>query len=380
LGRPPRIGLYSPYFGYTAGGGEKYLALTAVALRDAMAGSKVELLSPVPVDAERYRRLLGVDLTGLTLVATNRVTPVHRALNRVTPLRPLRNLVLGRRASRFTARYDLFLPMVYRIPVRSAAPRTAVLVQFPDRAGRGAEGADVVVCQSDYVRGWVRRWWGREAAVVHPPVDVPAEEPDWSVKRRSILAVGRFIRTGHSKRQDVLVECFRELCDGGLEGWELHLAGTVHREGPHAGYFDEVAGRASGYPVILHPDAPLSELSRLYAEASIFWHGAGFGVDPDAEPENLEHFGIATAEAMGRGAVPVVFAAGGQPEVVGDGEAGYLWTTREELGERTLALAADAALRERLGRAARTAAGRFSRERFRTAILDVLQPVLDGLG
>ena len=195
-----KVGLYSPYFGSVWGGGEKYLACTARALKDARPDAEVEIVAPVPVDAERCRRMLGVDLGGIGLRSTNRrVTPAHRALNRVTWLRPLRNRVLGAQAARVGAGYDVFLPMVYAIPVAPGGGRAAMLCQFPYRdPGAELAGYDPIVCQSEYVRRWVREYWQRDAAVVNPPIDVPATEPDWDAKRPLILSVGRFFSGGHS--------------------------------------------------------------------------------------------------------------------------------------------------------------------------------------
>ena len=58
--------------------------------------------------------------------------------------------------------------------------------------------------------------------------------------------------------RSLLVEAFRRLCDGGLEGWELHLAGSVHRSRPEdVHYVERVRALAAGYPVVIHEDAPL---------------------------------------------------------------------------------------------------------------------------
>jgi glycosyltransferase involved in cell wall biosynthesis len=378
MGQARRLGLYSPYFGSVWGGGEKYLACTAHALHAARPELELELAGPVPVEAEEVRAVLGVDLAGVALRSTiGRVTRLHRGLNKIAALRPLRDRVLGGQASRLGAGYDVFVPMVYSIAVEPRGRRNAMLCQFPYRdPGPEIAGFELIVCQSEYVRSWVREYWQRDAAIVNPPIDVPPGPPAWGEKGRSILAVGRFFSGGHSKRQDVLVEAFRKLVDGGLAGWELHLAGSVHRDAHHRGFFEGVARRAEGYPIRLHPDIPRAELDRLYAAASIYWHAAGYGADAEAEPERLEHFGMTTAEAMAHGCVPVVYGAGGQLEVVRDSVDGRLWTTTEQLADLTLQLAGDEGARRRLGEAARAAADRWSRPAFEAAIVDALAPVL----
>ena len=208
--------------------------------------------------------------------------------------------------------------------------------------------------------------------------DRPDEEPEWALKERRILSVGRFFAGGHSKRHDVLVEAFKRLCDGGLEGWRLDLAGSVHREGPHRGYYERVRALAEGYPVDFHPDASLEQLLELYRRASIYWHAAGLGSAKD-DPEQREHFGMTVAEAMGYGAVPVVYAAGGVGEIVHDGTDGVHWESFEELVDLTRLLADDEPRRQELGEGARAASARFGRAVFKRKMAEALAPLVEEL-
>jgi glycosyltransferase involved in cell wall biosynthesis len=396
MGRSIRIGLYSPYFGTAYGGGEKYLGVTAEALRDAVPDHSVELLTPVPVDAARYREMLGLNLDGIDLLSANPSDGgLRRRLSSIGRLRPYRNLAVSLQAARLSGRYDLYLSMVYELPAASRARRGVVLCQFPYamRPKDGFGGVSYrllkkvllpqeldsftnVICQSEYVRQWTRRYWGRDAVVVNPPIDVPDSEPEWDRKGPLILSVGRFVAGGHNKRHDLMVEVFRELCDEGLKGWELHLAGSTHADAASRRYYADVARRARGYPIWLHADVPGSELDLLYARASVYWHAAGFGADPTADPAALEHFGMTTAEAMGHGAVPVAIGLGGQLEVVTERETGFLWNDTSTLKARTLELTGALELRVRLGRAARRRSRGWCRKAFKRSMLALLAPIV----
>jgi glycosyltransferase involved in cell wall biosynthesis len=405
VARALRIGLYSQFFGSTVGGGEKYLGVAAEAIRDAWPRHRVEILSVVPADRERYERELNLDLRDIGLVSTvARVSRLHRVAASVLSRAPIyRDLLLSARASGRTRQYDLLLPMVYVHPVFSRASRTVILCQFPylrgpvafDAAGLlkrlyrlpyralratvlGDEVAEAaaVICQSEYVATYVRRYWEREPAIVYPPIDVPVAEPDSGAKADIVLSVGRFFSQGHTKRHDVMVEAFKRMCDDGLSGWELHLVGSVHREAHNAGYYERIAAMADGYPIHLHGDAPYAVLQDLYRRAAIYWHAAGYGVNAGVDPANLEHFGMTTAEAMACGAVPVVIRAGGQPEVVEQEVSGFHWSDLDELRERTLQLICQPALRERMGRAARERSRVFSREHFKHRMVEELGPVV----
>ena len=409
--RPLNIGLYSPFFGQTIGGGEKYFGVTAEAIRDAFPRHRVEIVSPFTVDTVQYEGMLDLDLRGITFRnAALKGSGLGRRVRRLPVVRRYADLYLSARSVAWTRRYDLLLSMVYVIPAFSRARRGVILCQFPYQVdgsepsrpgvprllyrayaapyrwlknrfiGDEVDSFDLVICQSRYVRGWVRRYWGRDCTVVTPPIDVPAGEPDFAAKRPIILSVGRFFATGHSKRHDVMVEEFGRLCDGGLSGWELHLVGSLDRSNPgDMRYFERVRKLAEGYAVHIHTDAPLAELKELYAQASIYWHAAGYGVDAERRPIDLEHFGMVTAEAMGYGAVPVAIARGGQVEVVDDGVDGFLWDDTGRLAERTMELVADPDLRRRMGRAARRSSARFSRDQFKQKMVASIRPLVRDL-
>ena len=102
----------------------------------------------------------------------------------------------------------------------------------------------------------------------------------------------------------------------------------------------------------------------LYSQAKIFWHGTGYMVDEDKEPEKMEHFGITTVEAMSYGAVPVVINKGGQKETVKEGVNGFHWETEEECVEGTRKLIEDDNLRKKMAEKSVEMAKDYSIEKF----------------
>ncbi len=133
---------------------------------------------------------------------------------------------------------------------------------------------DTLVANSEFTRGWIRRWWNRDATVLYPPVRLQSP----GAKDKVILGVGRFFapKAGHSKKQLEMVSAFRDLvATGAAEGWSLHLVGGCSEA--DQGYLDQVQAAAAGLPVAFHVDAPGAELADLYGRASIFWHATGLG-------------------------------------------------------------------------------------------------------
>jgi glycosyltransferase involved in cell wall biosynthesis len=234
-------------------------------------------------------------------------------------------------------------------------------------AGLGfLDSYDRVVANSSYTARWTERLWGRRADVLFPPVTQVAPAP---VKEPIVLSVGRFFLpgTGHNKKQLEMVRAFARLqAEGGAPGWTYHLVGGCAPE--HRPYLDEIRAAAEGLPVELHPDATGAELADLYGRASIFWHAAGLGEDPERHPDRYEHFGITTVEAMSAAAVPVVIDAAGQAEIVQRNRSGLRFTTIDELVALTRGLVADDARRAVLAAGARDRAADFAWDPFVTRV------------
>lgn len=347
-----KVGLYDPHLS-TLGGGERYFLVTleeALRLPDA----EVTLFSPERPDPAAWERLgIRVRADSFRWVAG-----------------------MDAEVSAASGELDLLFAVVNEVPPRSDARRSIAVVQFPHRSHSGPRGRLLgllgmsraapalgsyqrFLCYSEFARTHMRERLGVDAGVLAPPVDVPAEEPP--APEPLILAVGRYFRGGHSKGQHVLLDALERL---DAPGWRLVLAGGSG----DSTYEAELRERVRGLPAELLVDLPRAQLVELYRRAALFWHAAGHGQDARRHPERLEHFGIAPAEAMAHGAVPIVFGAGGPAQVVQDGRSGRHWRSVDELAAITAELIADPAKREALAAAAREESRRYSTERFRAAI------------
>ena len=229
---------------------------------------------------------------------------------------------------------------------------------------------DLLLANSHFTQRWIARRYGRASELLYPPVQVGRFAP--GPKRPRIISVGRFFVEGHSKKQLEMIGVFRRLCDEGLTGWEYHVVGGTHHDAAAREYFETCRAAAAGYPVVLHPDAPLAELVELYAGSALYWNATGYGEDPDVHPDRFEHFGMTTVEAMAGGCVPLSYARAGQPEVVEHDWSGVLWETLDDLAAATRALAADPARRARMAEAAVERSATFTDRRFRTTLRRLL--------
>jgi glycosyltransferase involved in cell wall biosynthesis len=235
------------------------------------------------------------------------------------------------------------------LPLPTRARRSFLVVQFPffplagrrhprarRRQLRALAGYRLVV-YSSFVETWVRRRWGGDATVLAPPVHLGRYRPQ--DKRACILSVGRFFPEGHSKRQDVLIEAYKRLPRAVRQRWSLVLAGGATDDVMSRRYLADLRRAAADHDVHFAVNVAQTELERLFSRASLFWHATGYGRRHD-QPEAAEHFGMATVEAMSYGCPPLVYADGGQLEIV-PRSFGTLWRTTDELVETTCRLVED---------------------------------------
>jgi glycosyltransferase involved in cell wall biosynthesis len=222
---------------------------------------------------------------------------------------------------------------------------------------------------SQFASLWTKRRWGIDCEIVYPPVDTRFQPGD---KRNSILSVGRFTATGHSKKQLEMIDAFNELRNAGFRDCEYFSVGGVSDAPADQEYFQSASHRALDCRAQAVANIDRSRLKQLYEQSKIFWHAAGYK-ESDGRPELSEHFGIATVEAMSAGCVPVVINKGGQPEIVRHGINGFVWNDLQELKKYTAMLIRDEILRSQMAEAARARAAFFSRERFVARFLDLIR-------
>lgn len=161
-----------------------------------------------------------------------------------------------------------------------------------DRAA--AARVHAFAANSAWIAGVIRRAYGREAVVIHPPVDVER----FSGERRGgdeFLCVSRL---AVHKRLEILVAAFTRL------GFPLAIVG----EGPERRRLEAAAGAN----IRFLGQRPDREVAERLSRARAFVHMAA------------EDFGIAVVEAQAAGCPVIAFGGGANLETVVDGETGVL--------------------------------------------------------
>lgn len=222
-----------------------------------------------------------------------------------------------------------------------------------------------IFCNSLFTKSYIDKKFGINSVILYPPlIRVPNDEK--IEKENVILNVGRYgIKEAGSsyKKQEVMVDTFIAMVRNGLKKWEFVLVMSIFSPKQEE-ELKELEKRIEGFPIRIDKNPNNAALWHYYKKAKIYWHAAGFGENIDLHPDRAEHFGIATVEAMSMGTVPVVIDAGGQKEIVDEGENGFLWNTQKELEEKTEQIIKNEPLRKKLSEKAQEKASKYEQGRF----------------
>lgn len=186
--------------------------------------------------------------------------------------------------------------------------RAAALSRLRTWDAASATRVDLFVANSRFVAERIRRYYGRDAEVVHPPVDVdffrPASQEETTGYEQGGSGWGKPYALAVSalapyKRMDLAIAACARL------GLELRIVGT----GPEESRLRALAAE-SRFPVRFLGRVPPEALRDLYRGAVCF-------VQP-----GIEDFGIAAAEAQACGTPVVAAGRGGALDIVTDQETG----------------------------------------------------------
>lgn len=353
-----RIGIFDPYLN-DQGGGEKYMITLAQCLSK---DNVVTVFWNNAEDLENVAKRFSLDISKIRLQ--------NNIFSQDYPL--LKRLLESARYDRIIILSDGSIPFVFsrKLLVHFQQPFPQIKISLKTQFKKMR--VDHFFCNSFFTKFFIDKEFGINSQVIYPPVDTVVKK---NKKQNVILHVGRFrarnIDSGDYKKQGVMIGVFKKMVERGLKGWKLILAvGLQDEDKPK---FEKLKENAKDYPIEFLINLNKADLHKAYSTSKIYWHASGYGENLDENPELAEHFGISTVEAMGAGVVPVVINAGGQKEIVENGEDGYLWDSLEDLINKTNSLVEDNKLWEKISEKAIQKSRKFSGDRFCKEIKNIIE-------
>jgi glycosyltransferase involved in cell wall biosynthesis len=188
------------------------------------------------------------------------------------------------------------------------------------------------IANSKYTGNFLEKNTGRGFDVIYPYIAKEDIQYANHKKEKLILSVGRFFQGLHSKRHDVLIQAFCRLQsqDANFKDYKLILVGGLKNEDEN--YFQELKVLAmNNENIIFDTNVSNEKLNDYYQRSKYYWHGAGYNIDIEKNPEYVEHFGITPLEAAMHECLVFCYNEGGPKEVFENMKTGYLWNTIDEL-------------------------------------------------
>ena len=255
----------------------------------------------------------------------------------------------------YLPRPDIEMQWIHRVPGMLGAYRG--LSQWIAGGSARQTRINCSLANSQFVAGKIREWYGMESTVLYPPV--PGDFPDvpWTERRSDVLAIGRMHPV---KRWEMAVEIMERARSGGAD-----CGLTLIHPRENSEYARKISEMAESRPWF----RLLTDLTRDQLVKEAAQHR--FGLHTMEE----EHFGIAVAEMVRAGCLPLVHDSGGPVEIVA-WQNELRFRSVAEGAEKLARVREDAALQERL----RTVLGKqrelFSTERFCDSLSDIMRSFL----
>lgn len=163
---------------------------------------------------------------------------------------------------------------------------------------RAAQGPDFFVANSSHIQADIKQYYGRDADVIHPPIDTARFALTGPSIRKGFVTAGRQVPY---KRTDIIIEACNQL--------QLPLTVIGPADGPE---HDRLV-RLAGPTITFRTNVTDAEMPVLFAGAEAFLFAAH------------EDFGITPIEAMAAGTPVLAYKAGGALDYVVEGTTGLFF-------------------------------------------------------
>ena len=158
---------------------------------------------------------------------------------------------------------------------------------------------------SAWTANWIEETYGFRAAVLYPPAPGDYRNIPWDQRKNGVLCIGRLTC---KKRADWILQQLLPLRSQ-IKDLHFHIVGNksfLKGDPEYFGRLTTIVAQNKEW-VTLHENISREQLAELASRQRYGIHAA-----------KTEHFGIAVAEMVRAGCVPIVHNSGGQVEIVGN--------------------------------------------------------------
>ncbi len=350
----PKVAVLYPAF--MAGGAEAVCLWMLEALQDEY---DLTVLTYTRPDWASLNELYGTDLSltdiKVITLTPEKLTPLLKYFwGTISPLHPWRQHFLMRFYKQIRSEYALTVSGYNEMDFGKAGIQYVHSPQFvlgQNRHKLISNYSDenmkrnITLTCSQYIADSFQEMHGVSATVLYPPVGSTFPEILWEEKEMSFICYGRM---APEKKLDQAVDIIRRVRKA---GWpvSLKIIGTATNK-KYVSLLEAQVKRHSDW-LSIHKDPNRENYNRLLAQSRYAIH------------LRVEGFGIAIAEMIKAGCIPLVRDFGGQTEIVGDIPQ-LKFGSDDEAVEKIICLLGDELLQSELRKKLATRKALFSQEKF----------------
>lgn len=360
----PKIYAYSPFIKFL-GGGEKYFANILKIIQEIMSVTLICHEEDIKY-LKQLQKLFNVDLSKISVVPAKlkseadiqQIIPPDSVFWQVS-----NGVPLFVNCKKRILHHQIIFPELNALEVAERFPehdKKTINLEIKNRF----LAQDNIFFPSNFIKQFMTDHWllrPERCSKIYPFVsDIFFKQPEFNKKQVKIVSVGRFEPI---KKQKAQIELFIKIQPSLPNNCRLVLIGS--NKTPLSAQLEKMA---CNYPIEIKYALSEKELLKEYSSASIYWSTTGLGEQDVYEKHNVESFGLAIAEAMAAGCVPVAIKAGGVSEIINSGQNGFLVSNIEELGLASKNLLTSPHQLQNMSEKAHKSVKFFSEEMFRQKI------------
>jgi glycosyltransferase involved in cell wall biosynthesis len=220
----------------------------------------------------------------------------------------------------------------------------------------------LILTNSLFSQSIIKKWTGKNAYVVYPPVEVEKFYFKNDYRENIIVTCSRFTP---EKNLELIPEVASKVSEA-----KFYIFGSTSKTSWEV--ISEIKKATNKFKVknvYLKPNAPLNEMLSIYRKAKIYLHTMV-----------NEHFGLSIVEAMASGLVPVVHKSGGPYMDILNGKQGiygFCYETVDEAAESINNLLTNESKLKRIRDKTVERSFLFNKAAFKTNFIEAIKPLID---
>ena len=233
--------------------------------------------------------------------------------------------------------YDLYAVRMMQRSYKEKMLYAAMTGAYKIVAKNIVKNIEEVAANSQVTRQRIKKYYSKESTVINPGIDY--ERFSEGGDDKYFVYPSRFVV---NKRQEYVINAFKEYVKKTKSNHSLILAGTLSKDPEHIRYMQRLKNLAGSAKIKFMPNPSDKKLAELYSRSTAVLFAA-----------INEDFGIVPLEGMASSKPVISVNEGGPTETILNRKTGFLVNSYSEMAERMQQVVDNPSMAKRMGKAGR---------------------------